>query len=168
MKEIIFQVKFKVKGSRSWVHLSEKKPPYFPWNTGCLIGILIMVCCNPHVTGKDFITYISSKILLGEWWEKSCLATLDHTGWNFFIPPQKYPKTTHRCLSLLLNFWGSFEVAYPPGSMGHAKNTDSKVSWDVFKSFFFLMKTDRSLWNRPLKLTACPWKWMVGRRAFPF
>ena len=29
-----------------------KKPSYFPWNTGWLIGILIMVYYNPHITGQ--------------------------------------------------------------------------------------------------------------------
>ena len=24
---------------------------YFPWNSGCLIGILRMICYNPHITG---------------------------------------------------------------------------------------------------------------------
>ena len=28
-----------------------KKPSYFPWNTGWLIGILIMVYFNPYITG---------------------------------------------------------------------------------------------------------------------
>ena len=30
----------------------EKNPPHFPWNAGCLIGILIMVHYNPHITEK--------------------------------------------------------------------------------------------------------------------
>ncbi len=37
-----------------WSHRDEppqKTRPYFPWNTGCLIGILIMVYYNPHITG---------------------------------------------------------------------------------------------------------------------
>ena len=34
-----------------------KNPPTFHY-TGCLIGILIMVYYNPHITGKFFITYI--------------------------------------------------------------------------------------------------------------
>ena len=29
----------------------EQKPSYFPWNTGGLTGILIMVYYNPHITG---------------------------------------------------------------------------------------------------------------------
>ncbi len=29
----------------------EKKNSYFPLNPGCLIGILIMVYYNPHITG---------------------------------------------------------------------------------------------------------------------
>ena len=36
----------------NWCHLSrEKKNSYFPWNTGCLIGILKMVYYNPYMTG---------------------------------------------------------------------------------------------------------------------
>ena len=34
-----------------------KKPPYFPWNTGWLIRILIMVYYNPYITGYYFIPY---------------------------------------------------------------------------------------------------------------
>ena len=30
----------------------------FTWNTGCLIGILIRVYDNPHITGQYFIPYI--------------------------------------------------------------------------------------------------------------
>ena len=33
-----------------WVR-HEKNPPYFPLNPACLIGILIMVYCNPHRSG---------------------------------------------------------------------------------------------------------------------
>ena len=33
-----------------WAH-TKKKRPYFPWHTGCLIGIHKLVYCNPHITG---------------------------------------------------------------------------------------------------------------------
>ena len=37
----------------------EKKWPHFPWNPGCLIGILVKLCDNPHVV-RSTIPYISS------------------------------------------------------------------------------------------------------------
>ena len=32
-------------------------PSYFPWNPGCLIGILIMVCCNPYTTLYNWVVF---------------------------------------------------------------------------------------------------------------
>ena len=41
----------KGRGRKGRCHLSHgKKNCYFPWNTGCLIGIFILVYCNPYIT----------------------------------------------------------------------------------------------------------------------
>ena len=38
---------------------TKKKWPHFPWNPGCLIGILVKLCDNPHVV-RSTIPYIPS------------------------------------------------------------------------------------------------------------
>ena len=43
----------KGRGRKGRCHLSHgKNPSYFPWNTGCLIGIFILVYCNPILLGR--------------------------------------------------------------------------------------------------------------------